>query len=223
MKKLAPARIEKAVDKHMLELLSPLGFVKGPDGGAFREQRDVYQYIAVVVQNIGGVNRITPFGQIGFKETNQVYNAAMYPNELPKNSTADIQIDYCYFTKEWRSYLPCQTDEELPGLLVQITDFLVNRMLPCLETYSDPKKVLAAYIAKDEQDIHSCDPPRWKGYGTALQGLILARLYGNGTEYASLKSRYARFIDPLMPHLKDSADKLIAYLDAYQPNSSRAG
>ena len=216
---LAPTKLKQAITKTLAETLQGKGFAltdsAGIDGGSVeRWDGGVYMYIGVVVNRIGGVNRITPFAQLGFRETRKIYAEYMFDNPVEANKRAvDLQVDYCYFSGgKWGDHLRCQEESELAGLLDRIGRLGSDRMLPFLEQNADPRKVLELYLRYDEKNIHSCDPPGWTGHGSALGALILARLYGP-EHYPALKKRYAPIFAPLIPDIKKRATRLISYLD----------
>jgi hypothetical protein len=212
MTNITIAKLEKRVDKTILDALSSSGFEKDDTGGSFCDKGSVYLFIGSLTQRIAGKNRIAPFCQVGFAETNRIYFSFMNPGEPAGKATGDLQVHYRHFAGELNAYIGCETEEELPRALERVKDLVVNRMLPCLEKYSSPEHVLQAYVDHDENQKNSLGIVGAHDYSSALSGLILARLYGREF-YEPLKRRYRPFIDPLMPAIKEKALALIAYLD----------
>lgn len=173
-----------------------------------RKNNGSYQYIAILVQNIGGENRVEPFAQIGLEQSSLIYQQF-----LGGGSPVDVQVPYRYFTKQFSSYEVCQNEEDVSQLLAWLDRFVREKLLPCVEEYSNPQKILDAYINHDEKDRHSCDVLDFAGYSSALTGLIFAKYYGSTQQYEDLKRRYMPLIEPLTPEIKSKAISLIAYLD----------
>ncbi|WP_029922628.1 hypothetical protein [Nevskia soli] len=213
MTTVSASKLEKLVDKTILDSLAPFGFVKDETGGSFCDRGDVYLYVGGLTRRLGGKNRIEPFGQVGFASANRIKFAFMEPGKPIRKATGTFQVHYRHFAGERDAYIGCETEEELPHALERVRDLTLHRLLPCLEKHTDPKQVLQAYIAHDEHQKNSLGLLGAHDYNTALSGLILARLYGR-EHYEPLKRRYQHFIEPLMPELKEKALKLIAYLDS---------
>jgi hypothetical protein len=212
MTQLTSKKLEKAVQKALIEWFSPLGFVREDNGGCGRWENDRYTYIACIVSRVGGENRVLPFGQMGFKETKEIYQAFMHDKNLPSpNISVDLQVGYAHFMHDWRARMLCESVEELDAFLKELHDFIFNKLYPTLSAFTEPRQVLELYLKKNE-DPRDFALPAWSGYGSALTGLILARLYAP-ENYAELKVRYHPIIDPLLPEYKERAMKLIAYLD----------
>jgi hypothetical protein len=216
---MTPARLGHAITKTLVDTLQEKGFAPtdaaGIDGGSVeRWDQGVYMYIGVVVNRIDGVNRITPFAQLGFRDVKKIYAEYMSDNPVEANKRAiDLQVDYCYFSGgKWGDHLRCQEESELAGLLDRISRLASDRILPFLEQNADPRKVLDLYLRYDEKNIHSCDPPGWTGHSSALNALILARLY-RPEHYPALKKRYGPIFAPLIPDIKKRAMRLISHLD----------
>ncbi len=169
-------------------------------------------FVGGLVQRIGGKNRITPFGQIGFAATNRIYFAFIEPGKPLRKATGEFQVEYRHFAGERDAYIGCETEEELPQALDHVQDLILNRLLPCLEKHTDPKQVLQVYVTHDEHQKNSLGLIGAYDFSSALSGLILARLYGR-EHYEPLKRRYKFFFEPLRPETKEKALKLIAYLD----------
>jgi hypothetical protein len=76
-------------------------------------------YIGTVVARIGGVNRVEPFAQLGYRETKKIYAEHMSDNAVEVNKIAvDLQVSYCYLSGgKWGDRLHCQEESELAGLL----------------------------------------------------------------------------------------------------------
>jgi hypothetical protein len=218
MTTLTAKKLEKIVNKAILEILAPFGFVEDKTGGAFCDRGDVYLYVGGLTQRLGvlgkpgGYNQIKPFGQIGFKAVNNIKLTFLDPGEPIRKATGHFQVQYRHFAGERDAYIGCETEEELPAALEQVRSLVLDQLLPCLEKHTDPKQVLQVYLAHDEHEKNSLGLIGAYDYSTALSGLILARLYGR-EHYEPLKRRYQHFIDPLRPETKEKALKLIAYLD----------
>ncbi len=210
---IAVKQLDKAISQALLEWLSPQGFVAAEGGGVERWQGNRYDFIGAVVNRIGGENRISPFGQMGFSETQRIYSHFMSDSPRESNKIAvDVQLKYAHFMKDWTADMRCQEHEQLKDCLTQLRIFIMDRLYPALLSYDTPEKVLAAYLKKNEKDRRSFDPPSWAGFSSALTGLILARLYGP-EHYAALKQRYAGEFEGLDEDKSACAKRLIAYLD----------
>jgi hypothetical protein len=210
---LTPEELEGAITKRLTATLHEKGFAPADGGGVERWQQGVYIFIGAVVTCIAGVNRVEPFAQLGFRETQKIYNEYMWGELQEPRIAVDLQVSYCYFSGgKWGDHLRCQEENEVAGLLDRIGRLAAEKILPYLEQNADPRKVLDLYLRYDEKNVHSCDPPGWKGHSSALGALILARLYGP-EHYAALKKRYAPVFAPLIPDLKAKAMRLISYLE----------
>lgn len=221
MTNITASKLEKIVNKTVLDVLAPHGFVKDETGGSFCDRGDVYLFVAGLTQYLGvigqrgGRNQIRPFGQVGFAATNKIYFSFMEPGRPVRKATGEFQVDYRHFAGERDAFIGCETEEELPAALEQVKALVLGRLLPCLEKHTDPKEALRVYVEHDEHQKNSLGLVGAHNYSTALSGLILARLYGR-EHYEPLKRRYQFFIDPLIPEIKEKALKLIAYLDSDQ-------
>lgn len=210
---IAVRKLDKAISQALLDWLSPEGFVAAEGGGVERWQGNRYDFIGAVVNRVGGENRISPFGQMGFSETQKIYSHFMSSNPQESNKIAvDVQLQYAHFMRNWTAHMRCQEIEQLDDCLAQLRIFVLDRLYPALMSYDTPEKVLAAYLRTNEKDPVSFEPPNWFGYSSALTGLILARLYGP-EHYATLKQRYAGEFKDLDEDKLARARRLIAYLD----------
>jgi hypothetical protein len=210
---IAVRKLDKAISQALLDWLSPQGFIAADGGGVERWQGNRYDFIGAVVNRIGGENRISPFGQMGFSETQRIYSIFMSNNPQESNKVAvDIQLKYAHFMKDWTADMRCQEVEQLENRLAQLRIFVLDRLYPALQFFDTPEKVLGAYLKKNERDRRSFDPPSWFGYSSALTGLILARLYGP-EHYATLKQRYVGEFEDLDEDKLARVRRLIAYLD----------
>jgi len=117
-----------------------------------------------------------------------------------------------YFTKNPHEWMICNVEEDLPDYFQKLGDLILSSIIPTLEEYSDPKKVLDAYRLYDFKIKNNTDIIDWKGHASACIGLVLARLYGKEF-YPELKEKYAPIFEPLLPKIKDKVVKLIQYLD----------
>jgi hypothetical protein len=197
--------------------LRPFGFNKngsygGGGDGAFSDRGDVYLYVAAVTQHHAGHNKIEPFGQIGFEAVNRIKIPFLEPGRPIRKATGTFKLRYSHFVQKIGAYIDCETEADVPDALQQVRELVLERMLPCLEKHSDPVQTLQAYLDHDERQVNSVHTSGAHDYSSALDGLILARLYGR-EHYESLKRRYQFFFDPLMPSIKEKALRLIAYLD----------
>ncbi len=206
-------KLEKVIDKKLLEWLEPLGFYAEDGGGCARWENDVYVYIGCIVTRIGGVNCIRPFGQMGFKVTQRIFQAFMHDRNLHSPKMAvDLQADFAHFARNWTEDMHCQDEEDLNSFLGELRSFVLNKLYPTLTIYVEPRQVLDLYLEYDETDRRCLELPGWHGYSSALKALILARLY-RVEVYASLRKRYQPIFEPLIPEYKEQVSKLIAYLD----------
>lgn len=214
---LSPKKLEAAVDKHLLELMAPQGFVVGDPGGIERWQGDRYDYIACVINKVGGVTRISPFGQMGFRHVQRIYSHFMSDDpEASNNIAVDMQLRYAHFMKDWTADMRCEQVEHLGSFLNDLTIFVRDKLYPALMSYASPEIVLETYLRKDEGNRTSFNPPSWSGASSALTGLILARLHGP-KHYLSLKKRYAVQFSDLDGDRLERTQRLIAYLDGPDP------
>ncbi len=210
---IAVRKLDKAISQALLEWLSPHGFIAADGGGVERWRGNRYDFIGAVVNRIGGENRVSPFGQMGFLDRKGIYSHFMSEDPQESNKIAvDVQLKYAHFMKDWTADIKCQEVEDLEDCLVEVKTFVMGKLYPTLQGYDSPQKVLAAYLKKNEKDRRNFDPPGWKGYSSALTGLILARLYGQ-EHYAKLKERYAHEFEDLDEETLMRAKRLIAYLD----------
>lgn len=213
MTALTVKKLEKVVQKALIEWLSPLGFTLESNGGCGRWQGDIYTYIGCVVNRVGGLNRIRPFGQMGFLHRKKIFSAFMSDNQEESNKIAvDLQADYAHFMRSWNADMRCQNEEEVDEFLSALHSFVFDRLYPTLTAFADPIQVLDLYIKYDETNRTSFDLPGWSGHSSALTAMILARLHAPH-EYPALKKRYQPIFDQLLPEYKGRAEKLIAYLD----------
>jgi hypothetical protein len=209
--------LDKAISDAMLEWLSPQGFVAAEGGGVERWRGDRYDFIGAIVNRIGGENRISPFGQMGFRERKKIYSHFMSDDPSESNKIAvDVQLQYAHFTRSWTAHIKCQEVEHLGEVLAQLRGFVLDRLYPALMSYETPEKVLDTYLRTNEKDRVSFEPPSWFGYSSALTGLILARLFGP-EHYATLKQRYSGEFKDLNEDKLARANRLISYLDHQDP------
>jgi hypothetical protein len=207
--KIPRSRLERHLNKLALSILKPLGF-KGEDGGCLREFNGGAQYFAISVTDTGGKNSVMPFGQTGLLSPHSINDHFCGPMRML--GLGQFQVDYPHFTGIPIKGRPCQTPADLPETEAWLHDFLLNKMVPCLEKYSDPHAILQAYLAHDETQKNTTDVLTWHGWNSAATGLIYARLYGP-EHYTGLKQRYARIFAPLLPEYKNQMNGLLAYLD----------
>lgn len=216
-------KLNKIVDQSLVEWLSALGFVldKGVLGGSsvYRWQGDIYNNICCQVMRIGGINRIVPFGQMGFLHTQKIYTHFMADSpedaEEFNQRAVDFQVGYQHYMKDWNAYIACQHEEELDAALATLKAFIFDYLYPMLTAYTTPEKLLPLYQKIDEDNPVSFNIPVFHGFSSALGVLILARLH-NSALYAEFKKRYQPILyDPAEPpsKLDERADRLIAYLD----------
>lgn len=210
---IAVRKLDKSISKALLEWLSPHGFMAAEGGGVERWQGNRYDFIGAVVNRIGGENRISPFGQMGFADRKKIHSHFMSDNLQESSKIAvDVQLKYAHFVKSWTVDMLCQEIEQLDAFLAELRFFVLERLYPALLVYDTPEKVLSAYLKKNEKDRRSFDPPSWFGFSSALTGLILARLH-SPEHYPGLKQRYAGEFDGLDEEKLSRAKRLIAYLD----------
>lgn len=212
-------KLHRIVDQAMQEWFTPLGFVRASSGGVERWQGDRYDYLGCVVNRIGGENRVSPFGQMGWRHRKGIYSYFMSDDPVESNRIAvDVQLQYANFTNDWTADMRCQHEEELETFLPQLRSFVMDRLYPALMSYATPEQVLALYLKKNHSSPTDFDPPVWQGYNaaSALTGLILARLHGPG-HYETLKRRYAGEFADLDVDTLARANRLIAYLDQPDP------
>ena len=212
-------KLHKIVDQSMLEWFAPMGFVRASSGGVERWQGDRYDYLGCVVNRIGGENRVSPFGQMGWRHRKDIYSHFMSDDPVESNKIAvDVQLQYANFVKDWATDMRCQHEEELQSFLPQLQSFVMDRLYKTLTSYTTPEQVLALYLKKNHKSRTDFDPPVWSGYNaaSALTGLILARLYGQ-EHYETLKRRYAGEFSDLDEDMLKRANNLIAYLDQPDP------
>jgi hypothetical protein len=213
MTAMTAKKLEKSIEKALLEWLLPLGFYAEDGGGCARWKDDVYVYIGCVVTRIGGVNRVKPVGQMGFKSSQRIYQAFMHDKSLPSpNRSVDLQADYAHFARSWSEDMRCQSVEDLDVFLDGLRVFVLEKLYPTLNSYTEPSQVVELYLKYDETNRACLDLPGWHGYSSALKALILARLYRAGV-YESLRKRYQPVFEQLMPEYKERVIKLITYLD----------
>lgn len=207
-------KLEKIVGKACLEWLKPLGFVLEENGGCGRWENDIYTYIGCVVVRVGGVNRIEPFGQMGFKDNQAIYQNFMLDKTLPiPDISVNLQAAYGNFMRDWNAYILCQHEEEVEATLVKLKAFIFDKLYPTLMRYTEPKLLLDLYIKHDETNKANFDLPVFKGYSSALTALIIARLHAP-EHYETLKKRYEPIFERLLvPEYKERSANLIAYLD----------
>ena len=202
-------KLKAAVQRLKSDVLRDKGFTPVGEGGMERWRDGVYFYVGAVVAR----DSIWPFGQLGFADVKRISSAFMADDPEKANKLAvHLQARHSYFTGQPDSHFVCHEETELPGFLDSLKLFFTEKLLPLLESHADPKKVLDLYLSFDEKDIHSCKLPGWSGYSSALGALTLARLHGPA-HYEELKQRYMRYIQPLLPEIRDRALSLISYLD----------
>ena len=157
-------KLHKIVNKSMLEWFTPLGFVGASSGGVERWQRDRYDYLGCVVNRIGGMNRISPFGQMGFGHIQRLFSHFMSDDPTESNKIAvDVQLQYVNFTKDWTADMRCQHEEELEAFLPKLRNFVMDQLYPVLMSYATPEQVLALYLKKNEKSRTDFEPPVWQG------------------------------------------------------------
>lgn len=214
---ISTKKLEKAIDRSLLNWLSPCGFKLAEGGGVERRKDNRYDFIGTVVRKIGGENRITPFGQMGFRDRENIYSHFIHEDHKePDKFAIDATFMYAHFMHDWTADMRCQQLEELEGFLHSLQTFVIERLLPCLLSYDTPQKILALYIKKNEKDRRSFSPPRWHGYSSALTALILARLY-EPNNYEPLKKRYWGEFEDLDQEKMKRVLRLIEYLDLPNP------
>ena len=152
---ISSTSLEKLVNTAILESLAPFKFVMDETGGAFCDQGDHYLYIGAVTIRHAGRNRIEPFGQVGFESVNRIKITLLEPGHPIGKRTGTFQVNYRHFAQERDAYIGCETEEELPLALARVRDLTLDRILPCLQKYSDPVEVLNAYFAHDEHEKNS--------------------------------------------------------------------
>jgi hypothetical protein len=216
-------KLQKIVSHSLVEWLSAEGFA-GEDGVlgggcVLRWQGDIYTNIGCEVIRIGGVNRIVPFGQMGFLHAQKIYTHFMADSpedaEERNQRAVDFQVGYPHYMKDWNAYIACQHEEEVEAALATLKAFIFDYLYPMLTAYTTPEKLLPLYQKIDENNPICFNIPVWHGYSSALGVLILARLHKPAL-YAEFKKRYQPILyDPLEPpsKLDERADRLIAYLD----------
>ncbi|MEF3067108.1 hypothetical protein [Pandoraea apista] len=210
---IAVRKLEKYISQALLEWLAPFGFIAADGGGVERWHRVRYDFIGAVVNRVGGQNRISPFGQMGFSKTQAIYAHFMSDNpHESKKIAVDVQLKYAHFVKSWTEDMLCEEMDQLDEFLGALRCFVLDRLYPALLAFDSPEKVLAAYLKKNEKDRRSFDPPTWFGCSSALTCMILARLY-SPDHYASLKLRYAGEFEGVDEDKLSRAKRLIAYLD----------
>ncbi|GGY30077.1 hypothetical protein [Paludibacterium paludis] len=210
---IAVRKLDKAISQALLEWLSPHGFIAAEGGGVERWLGNRYDFIGAVVNRVGGLNRISPFGQMGFSDRKNIYSYFMSDNPQESSKIAvDVQLKYAHFVKSWTTDMLCQEIEQLDAFLAELRVFVFEKLYPALQAYDSPEKILAAYLKKNEKDRRSFDPPSWFGFSSALTGLILARLY-SPEDYPGLKQRYAGEFEGLDEEKLSRGKRLIAYLD----------
>lgn len=217
MTAIAVKTLRTRVNGALLEWFAPLGFRPASSGGVERWQGDRYDYIGCVVNRIGGENRITPFGQMGWGERKKIYSHFMSDDPAESNKIAvDVQIEYSDFMRDFNAAFRCQSADDVDEFLESLKSFVRDRLYPALMACATPRQVFAMYLKKDENDPRSFDPPGWSGASSALTGLILARLYAP-EHYAAMKVRYQPQFVGLTPETLQRAERLIAYLDQSDP------
>jgi hypothetical protein len=214
---ISTKKLEKAIERALLDWLSPYGFESAEGGGVERWKDNRYDFIGTVVCKIGGENRISPFGQMGFRDRKKIYSHFIHEDrQEPEKFAIDATFKYAHFVHDWTADMRCQQVEELESFLQNLKTFVIERLLPCLLSYDTPQKVLALYIKKNEKDRRSFSPPSWHGYSSALTVLILARLY-EPQNYEPLKKRYWGAFEDLDTETMKRALRLIEYLDLPDP------
>jgi len=207
---ISNSTIQKAIQKALGGCLLPLGFKKEKDGFS-RWDGGIYTYIACPVHGLG---RAVPFGQMGFRETQKIFQSFMHDPSLPSpDASVDVQIDYAYFARNWSAAMQCLSNEDLPAFLAKLKDFILLQLYPVLDNLRSEEEVLDLYLRKDETNPKDFEPPTRFSYSVALTGLILARLVAY-EQYQRLKTRYSELIAQISdPVLAARIKALISYLD----------
>ena len=214
---ISTKKLEKAIARSLLDWLAPYGFKLAEGGGVERWIDNRYDFIGTVVCKIGGENRISPFGQMGFRDRKKIYSHFIHDDQKePEKFAIDATFKYADFVHDWTADMRCQQVEELEGFLQGLQVFVIERLLPCLLSYDTPQKILALYIKKNEKNRRSFSPPSWHGYSSALTALILARLY-EPNNYEPLKKRYWGEFEDLDQEKMKRVLRLIEYLDLPDP------
>ena len=199
----------------MLEWLSPLGFASQKGGGCFRWRNSSYFYIAHTTASYGNHCHIDPFGQIGFDEEGKIFRYFFHEKKLlSPNRPVAMAVKYANFVKKWSSSFVYDEDDDLKEFLLQLRVFVTEQLLPLLESYDDPEKIVRLYLDRDENQQKSFDLPFWYGYDSAITGLILSRLFAR-EHYPALRRRYERLFDAQVsdPEENRRISELCSYLD----------
>lgn len=214
-KRLTAARLRRDVDKAMREWLKPLGFEWHKTFEGCCRWRDGYHiFIASGIESYGLHNAARPYSWAGFAETSKIIDHFMRrPDRQRLDSSDDVYIDYGNFVHSWQKGMICDYPEDYERFLKVFRIFILERLLPLLESYSDPQNMIEAYLRKKDFGGLDFDPPIWQGCGSAIRGITLARLY-RPRVYKKLKRRYKQqFKEDLRDEHQDRIKRLIAYLD----------
>lgn len=216
MTALSSSKLNSITNRALLEWLSPMRFVSDEGQGVSKWSDETYFYVGCAIARYGEMNRVDPFGQVGFSQVSQIFQFFMLdkpPNPLKR--AVSMTVDYSNFVKNRTDKLRCDRLEDLAQYLADLEHFVTDQLLPLLEFYSDPVQMVDLYRKRDETKPKSCELPVWYGFDSAMTALILARLYAP-QYYEELKDRYAPIFAPLgdYPERKQRVSRLFFYLDA---------
>lgn len=209
-------RIEKATDKALYEWLNPLGFTQDNSGGCCRWEGDVFTYIACTFASYGDQNDVRPFGQIGFRQSSQIYRFFMLDKDPALlDHAVSMTADYANFVNSYSDCLICNSMDEIGEFLEKLKLFVLNQLYPTLMKFTDPVTLVELYRQRDESQPKSFELPKWYGIQSAMTGIILARLFAP-QHYDELLKRYRPLIDRLEanPEKYERAKKLLSYLES---------
>ena len=210
--------LKKKVGDKLQSWFGPMGFEfeNGVDGvELFRWKDNVYTSIACIINRIGGHNRIIPLGQLGFRDTNEIYQRFMLDPDLPiPNRSVDLTIKYSNLENDWNAKITCNEEKELDDMYSKLQDAILEKLFPALTEYSDPNKLVKLYVEKNETDSSDLNLPAWHGYSSAVTGLILSKLYAP-KYYETLKKRYEALFEKELSQEETRAkvDALISHLE----------
>ncbi|MDJ0908198.1 MAG: hypothetical protein QNI99_03325 [Woeseiaceae bacterium] len=212
--RMSSGKLSRSVDKALKTWLEPLGFKWDKNfSGCSRWQNGYYIFIACLAQTRGGETRAEPYSWAGFADTRKIINHFYYDGEHRPDSSDDIYIEYANFVHSWNKGIACNRVEDQERFLRTFKSFVMERLLPLLESYSDPQKLIDLYLSKELFDARDFELPNWRGCKSAVSGLVLARLY-RPKVYKKLKRRYKRqFREITDDDKKKRVKRLIAYLD----------